>query len=327
MHFKLTNIVKSLNLGKIEQLEFKLNSIKGEITVTFSKVAVEGSPKSAKSGDYVVEANMQYELSPKRIKLFETISKPLDSSLRELLKELTTILSKAIEDTISTIRWVHKLTNCHSFIRYWKGIKWSYDGENDWKLIPDQIHFEISVGGTYFKNFETHEIETVQKLLTKNRFEPLGHELLIEAWSLKKENPRSSLVMGIAAAETGFKNFVVKMSPDTEWLMLNVASPPLVKMLTEYLPKIKIPIEFKGKYITPFVPGSIIKNMKDGVSIRNKLVHGGASSIETDKLSSILQSIRDLLYLLDMYSGQIWAERNLSSTTHKEIEKMINEIQ
>lgn len=323
MYFKLTNIVKSLDLGKNEHLEFKLNSKEGEITVAFSKVAVEGTPKGARVGDYVVEAKMQYELSSKRIKLFETISKPLDSSLSDLLKELTKNLSKAIEDTISTIRWVHKLTDCQSYIRYSKGIKWSNDGENDWEQFPDQIHFEISVEGVYFINFESHEVETVQKLLAKNKFEPLGHELLIEAWSLKKENPRSALVMGIAAAETSFKNFVANMIPEASWLISEIQSPPLIKMLSDFLPKITTNLQMDKIAFKPFVPKGILNEIQKGVTIRNELVHGKVISIQPKKVNSILIAVRDLLYLLDLYSGHLWAERNIS---HETISKIKEEI-
>jgi hypothetical protein len=45
----------------------------------------------------------------------------------------------------------------------------------------------------------------LQDLITNRVNEPLGQELFCEAWEIRKTNPRSSLVIGIAAVETGFK--------------------------------------------------------------------------------------------------------------------------
>ena len=46
-------------------------------------------------------------------------------------------------------------------------------------------------------------------------------------------NPRSSLILGVAAAEVGFKQFASKTLPDTAWL-LEFPSPPLFDMLQKF---------------------------------------------------------------------------------------------
>src|SRR5438093_1519542 len=43
--------------------------------------------------------------------------------------------------------------------------------------------------------------------------EPLGHELFREAWNLRIQSPRSSVLVGIAAVEVGVKHFVVGLDP------------------------------------------------------------------------------------------------------------------
>src|SRR2546422_3448400 len=64
---------------------------------------------------------------------------------------------------------------------------------------------------------------------------PLGHELLREAFRNQRDNTRSAVVMAVAAAETAMKELVVTLAPETRWLMENIPSPPLDKIIREYL--------------------------------------------------------------------------------------------
>jgi hypothetical protein len=43
------------------------------------------------------------------------------------------------------------------------------------------------------------------------------------------------MILAVAAAEVGFKQFIVQMQPETKWLVANLPSPPLDKMLAEFL--------------------------------------------------------------------------------------------
>jgi hypothetical protein len=80
----------------------------------------------------------------------------------------------------------------------------------------------------------SEDLKSLQELITSNIIAPLGHELFSEAWAQRMVNRRSSLVIGIAAAESGFKEFVGKLLPQANWLIQNIQSPPLVKMLVEF---------------------------------------------------------------------------------------------
>jgi hypothetical protein len=46
---------------------------------------------------------------------------------------------------------------------------------------------------------------------------------------------RSAIVLAVAAAEVGFKQFAVKIFPDTAWILEHLQSPPLTKMLDLFL--------------------------------------------------------------------------------------------
>ena len=143
----------------------------------------------------------------------------------------------------------------------------------------------------------------------------MGHELFCEAWVQRKANPRSALVIGIAAAETAFKECVLNLNPQARWLVENWQSPPLIKMLQEFLITLPVKQKVRGKVMPP--PQNIIEILRKGNRMRNDLVHGKKSSVKEDSLEEILRAIRDLLYLLDYYSGFTWAFNNISPITAK----------
>ena len=62
------------------------------------------------------------------------------------------------------------------------------------------------------------EMESLIKAVNN---EPIGHELFLEAWELRKSNPRSALIIGMSAAEVGFKQCIGKLVRDAEWLATN----------------------------------------------------------------------------------------------------------
>lgn len=138
----------------------------------------------------------------------------------------------------------------------------------------------------------------------KGTDEPLGHELLCEANVNRRNNPRSSLVLGVAAAEAGFKQFASKTLPDTA-CPSKLQSPPLVEMLQKF-PWEQLKIRINGKI--PAVPDSIINELQKGVTLRNKIVHSGVATLSADTLDSLLDTVKNLLYFLDVLhgSGQNW---------------------
>jgi hypothetical protein len=51
------------------------------------------------------------------------------------------------------------------------------------------------------------------------------------------------------------------------------------------------------------IPISIIKTVRDLVAIRNKQVHVGLKPSNPTKIEKMLEDVKDLLLLLDYYSG------------------------
>jgi hypothetical protein len=151
----------------------------------------------------------------------------------------------------------------------------------------------------------------VQQLINKGATEPLGHELLREAIDVSRGNPRSAIVIGVAAAEVGFKRLVADLAPSATWLIQALESPPLVKMLKDYLPELPARNTLGGHVYGP--PKYVRRLLTEAVAERNRVAHSGAGSVRGRVLTDILDAIRDLLYLFDYYAGQQWAVEMISA--------------
>jgi hypothetical protein len=151
-------------------------------------------------------------------------------------------------------------------------------------------------------------------LLQHEHEEPLGHSLLREAWEQREENPRSALVVGVAAAEVGFKHSVAELAPHAAWLMEEIPSPPLQKMMSTYLPLL---LEGRDEILVKRLPKSIIKLVDEANQKRNIVVHKSPTGqrryrelhawFDQSSLDSVLLAVCDLLWLLDYYRGYPWA--------------------
>src|SRR5437870_12488708 len=116
--------------------------------------------------------------------------------------------------------------------------------------------------------------------------------------------------MGIAAAETGVKHLISTLVPAAAWLVENTQSPPLVRMLKEYLPLLPTRVRINEKVLPP--PKWLMDEIQKGVFLRNHIVHGHAIQLASDALREVLQAVHDLLYLFDLYAGHAWAVQHFS---------------
>jgi hypothetical protein len=133
--------------------------------------------------------------------------------------------------------------------------------------------------------------------------EPLSHELLREAWTNHQTNLRSAIVLAVAAAEVGFKQFVSKVFPDTAWILENLQSPPLLRML-ELFPWDAIKLQLNGHAIR--IPDLIKDGLKKAITLRNEIVHGGKGGLTADTAESVFYCVRDFLYFLDALTDLKW---------------------
>jgi hypothetical protein len=116
--------------------------------------------------------------------------------------------------------------------------------------------------------------------------------------------------MGIAAAETGFKTALCDLNPTVTWIVKNLPSPPLDRMLRDYMAQLPARNQINGEVRRP--PQKIISTIKKGIELRNNLVHGREDTVTTEDVRKILEAVRDLLYMLDYYRGHDWALERLT---------------
>lgn len=185
-------------------------------------------------------------------------------------------------------------------------MRWRFGNTDDWQMLPRDIY--VSIHGASRLELSDGAAPELQDLLTRHELEPLAHELFREAWGQREDNPRSSLLLGMAAREIGVNNYIADCVPDAEWLAENVPTPPFLRMLQEYLPT----LHPEGG--TPIAPPDkdTVNVLKVAVTLRNGLAHTG-SDVPRERLAKTLRAVRNVLWRMDVARGHAWASDYITS--------------
>lgn len=135
--------------------------------------------------------------------------------------------------------------------------------------------------------------------------EPLGHELLREAGSALYSAPRSALLMLASALEVAVKSYINDRAPITEWLLTELQSPPISKILRKFVPTLK-PAQAASLANWSELK-SMFKRIDDLVEARNRLTHRGMLTVTPDQLVKFKDDVSDLLFIFDYLNGEQWA--------------------
>lgn len=231
-------------------------------------------------------------------------------------------LWRHLEEVVSVLRWRCGVSDGPLRPFSDSTYEFSVDGTN-WRSIPRYAaSFRIKFSRARHKLARDDIQGGVTDLIAKAKDEPLGYQLLREALELRKTHPRSALVIGMAAIEVGFKHFVADLVPDAAWLAIEVPSPPLDRMLREYLPKLPVRGKFEGQFA--LIPQRLINILVEGTKARNKLAHSGRFLPDADDLENLLHTINDLLLLFDCYSGEAWALDHVNAETRQALVEAIS---
>ena len=239
-------------------------------------------------------------------------------SFRTFASDVKQELSNIIKETVRILRWRNNLRGAHNPVAATHGMSYSFDN-NQYEAMPSDYFVKFSSPSVW--KVSDSVCTEIQSLVKSKVNEPLGHELLLEAFGLQTANPRSALIIGMSAAEVGFKQCIGLLIPDAVWLANYVPSPPLPKMLSDFLPILPVKLKIQERVLKP--PKTIRTAIKKGVEARNGTIHAGIGSIQQEELDELLLCIRDLLYLLDFYCGHAWAIHNLRGKVKQE---MVNEF-
>lgn len=226
----------------------------------------------------------------------------LPQSFQEFSKEVAGELRNHTERIVRILRWRYGQPGPHNPILSSTPTEWSFDNST-WSILPTQLPLEIGPLCLIDASLAVHR--EVNNLVAEGINEPIGRELYNESLEQVERNPRSSLIMGIAAAEVGMKQYVGELVPQAQWLVEHLPSPPLVKMVEEYLPLSPAKARIGTEVLAP--PKELIENLKKGVNLRNSLVHVGSANLSKTTLKQVLTAVSDLLWLLDYYRGFTWA--------------------
>lgn len=156
-------------------------------------------------------------------------------------------------------------------------------------------------------HWDDEDPKNLHELWKKNNIaEPLGHALVREAAALASESPRSAILIMTAALETAVKTHISNIAPFADWLMEEAPSPPIFKILRDYIPLIHLKqgneLGFWNK-VKPF-----IKEIEKLIVVRNKVAHTGKIPEDASSIDFYLGLVSDLLFLLDVLAGHDWAK-------------------
>jgi hypothetical protein len=242
---------------------------------------------------------------------FESGCPPLDvlpPHLDALFTEVHAEHGAAARRTVQLLRWRYGFevpTQPFALI----AAEWSLDQET-WQMMSARGQGRVRVSLRDLGPSAIGRMSEVQRLLDTGCEMPVGHELLAEAEEYAFASLRSSLVLSLAALEVGFKGLVSNLVPAAAWLVAEAPSPPLEKMLRDYLPMLPKTLEGKaGGRDTLTV--TVLDEVRKAVRLRNDLVHTGKAKNDGRWLDSWLSLCRALLYLFDYYQGHSWALRQI----------------
>jgi hypothetical protein len=307
MYFRLRYIISNFEFG---DAQISVSDPARQINVLISKRTGDETIRPLELNQGVATATCQREIPAKHHD--EAVSSGNLSMNTEVVGEVQNDLRDIILHAIRLASWrANSTTTGPNPIQRAVEFSWSLDGTG-WKPIDDYLRLRVRLVPSAYWTDEVAEF--VRREVLGELDEPLGHELLREAAVNRKKNLRSSLVLAVAAAEVGFKQFASQALPDTDWILEDLQSPPLVTML-KHFPWSKLRVQINGK--VPSIPRPMRQEVEEAVRLRNRIVHKGVAKLEPEAVDSVLTLVRDLLYFFDALRGQTWAVNHVSSNARK----------
>ena len=258
-----------------------------------------------------VEDNGWHEKNPQQ-GTFRTLPPGLSAWLVEPDQEVATLLRSAADELradvlrcIGLLRWQNKLGGPDLQAVRNANADWSLDGiewlelpggRDQWGVVADEIEGEAWTPGYTDATQAAFEDGASRA--------PLAHEILMEAITVLRSNPRAALILAITAAEVGIHHYARQASGENAaWLLSQPQSPPIDVLLKNYLPFTTQVRTHNGRVI----PDGLRTILKKANGQRNDAVHGGLPAPPRQELEATIRAVRDLLYLLDWLGGAEWA--------------------
>jgi hypothetical protein len=244
-HFRMVSVVRQLGARLDPGHDFRFNFSKPRpVVVHFNRD--ERDPDAAVCVATCV-AQIDTTIATKLASPFKddiaalgSLSSPELSALDDILLDLRTLL----RSTFDLFRWRNGLA--YGPINVAQNAFYSGDGIR-WLKVSLARRIDLGVGMAFKKSLKDVPPEEIVRMVESGQQEPVAHQLFREAWELRSSNPRSAIAIGIAAAEIGVKDLIAVVVPNAHWLVKETPSPPVVRILREYLPMLPVRGRFQQK--------------------------------------------------------------------------------
>jgi hypothetical protein len=249
----------------------------------------------------------------------EGFSVPFDlypSALQEVCDDVFRELREGLERFLKLLRWQQEIDAPHQVFEFEPALYWRVAEGPYWHVGQRRRGSSTtqSPAGITWSNEDQREFGALWAQPAAE--EPLAHELLREAKMALQGSPRSALLLTATALETGVKMHAAKLVPDAGWLLSEMPSPPIHKMLRDYIPMLHAG---RGTGLADWAKlRPLFKDAQNLAEYRNDLTHAG--EMPADVLATVPQlitSVSDLLYVLDMLEGHEWAKECVSRKTRE----------
>ncbi len=240
----------------------------------------------------------------------------LPNDMEAFLIDAETTLLRGATSTVELMRWRFGVSLPSRLIRQ-KALFWSFDGES-WHRLGSSSVVYLEFGPELELN--TTVCTELTALHSRGAVAPLARSVWEEAWSQRYDNPRSAVVIGVAAAELGFRTLVDGLSPLAGWLVARLQSTDLLRLIWDYLPKLSHRAKVEPVLIFPpkNPRGQLYKFLERGLALRDQLVQADAKRPKSEDVVEILRAVSDLLWIFDYYRGHEWAFQHVRPETRTE---------
>jgi hypothetical protein len=323
-HFKLEAEISGLgcSFDAGEELEFRYKS-SPPVVVSLKPPDRNYKPRSVSIVNAICTATSVVDIGPE---LNQELSSCLENG-NVKISTLTPATLKAIDHIFSHLRavsrstiimfnWTHGLDGPPDPY----GLPYAFYSEdgNIWFQYSQVRRVRLLIGEATHSIFARNaQIDAVVRKVEAGAEEPLARQVFREAWSQIGVNPRSALVIGVSAAEVGLRGLIGTLIPDAKWLVQEIQTPPVGKVLRKFLPTLPVKARWvDGRPIT--LPLKIVKLVEKAFELRNKVVHSGALPPSREELATMLRAISDFLWICDVYLGEHWAMKHVSLDTKKD---------
>ena len=276
-----------------------------EIYEVFCQLSIGELPAGVRAPDYADEPIAEVgRFDPS----YQPCIQDFGSEFVEYFGGLNQRMHELATNLIELHRWLVAIDPVSLDVPRALGFCFSVNGA-DWFEIPSRGTVSTSLG-LAGSPIRADEKGLLRDLLGQDIGRPLAHALLEEARSLP---PRPKLVMIIASAEIGTKQFLSWAVPQSEWLVTNLPSPPLPELLSKVVPEAWSAGKSDLKSFA--IPKRLIASVRRGVGERNRVAHRGSVTIDGKLADTLAVDVRELLYLFDRFMGHGWAEAHLTAST------------